>query len=629
MCGIAGLIGYGDEELVRRMTESLVHRGPDGAGFYADSARQLFLGHRRLSVLDLTGGAQPMWDVERRVAVVFNGEIYNHRELRRQLQGHGHVFTTDHSDTEVLVHGYKQWGHQLPNHLDGMFAFAVYDVANAGVFLARDRFGEKPLFVHRRHEGIAFASELSALCVPGVAASLKIDKVSIAKFFAYCLFPGRATPFLSIEKLPPGHSLWYVVAEQRAESGPYWTYRIDPLPVAVTEQKLQAWSEELRGLLMRSVAERLEADVPVGIFLSGGVDSSAVLACAASAVERSRIKAFSVGFREPSYDESRYARAMAAHVGCDLRLDMCTLDTAASGLSALLSDIAEPVGDPSILPTHLLCKFARQEVTVALSGDGSDELFFGYAPFQALPWATRYAQWMPRWLHRALLLGVGYLPTSDRYLGWDFKLKRTLRGLSTDPALWAPGWMGALALPDLERLFDMRLDREEIYGDAMALWRDCLSEDPRDRLAEFFTRFYLPDGVLTKTDRSSMRVSLEVRTPFLATDIVDFARRLPADAKFHGGSGKRILKLAFAPLLPDEVLSRRKKGFGIPLNRWMRNFAAPAMSPQIGLDKEYVAHIWQRQHARRGDYSHALFCILSLQETIGRQLASLRSPLST
>jgi asparagine synthase (glutamine-hydrolysing) len=368
MCGIAGFWGAGDRTIIGAMTDALAHRGPDGHGYHVDEDAHIFLGHRRLSIIDIEGGAQPMWNEEETVGVIFNGEIYNHVELRKLLEARGHRFRSDHSDTEVLVHGYEEWGADLPGRLNGMFAFAIWDKARSTLFLARDRFGEKPLFYTKGRQFFAFASELSSLkCHPNV--DLTLDVRSLQKLFGYGFFPAPRTPYRDILKLPGGHWLSLDLKTDRTTLQRYWKFALEP-DGSLLRRNENDLVDELEGLLTQAVKRRLISDVPIGLFLSGGIDSSAVLAAAATLQDPGQIRTFTVGFNEPSFDETVYARRVAAMLGVRHQVRELDLDEARDTIPKLLARMSEPLGDSSILPTYLLSEFTREHVTVALSGDG-------------------------------------------------------------------------------------------------------------------------------------------------------------------------------------------------------------------------------------------------------------------
>ncbi|MGE3334826.1 MAG: asparagine synthase (glutamine-hydrolyzing) [Rhodospirillaceae bacterium] len=613
MCGIAGFIGEGTAADLKAMADAIIHRGPDGEGFFADQHVPVFLASRRLAVVDLPGGAQPMWDSTGDLCVVFNGEIYNHRALRKELEALGHKFLTDHSDTEVLLYGYKAWGRDLFVRLNGMFGLAIYDRHRKTVVIARDRFGEKPLFYGTKTGALAFASEITSLRRHPAYRDAPPSKLSLMKFFAHGFFPGEHTPYEQIKKLPAGHMMIVNAATGAREIKCYWTFGIDPNTPSGTPDD---WAAELEAKLRKAVISRMESDVPLGIFLSGGVDSSAVLSFASDARPAASIETFSIGFKEKSYDESAYAAQVANHIGSTHRSEVCDLGGAQSMLPSLLARMDEPLGDPSLLPTSLLCAFARKHVTVALSGDGGDELFAGYDPFKMIQRAELYDSLMPRPVHQAVRLMAARLPLSDTNMSLDFVLNRGLMGLKRRPALRNPVWLAPLQTDEIEDLFQTEVSEEELYSEVIAAWDASRATNAVDRTMEFYTRFYLTDDILVKTDRASMRVSLEARAPFLENELVDYVRRLPWQVKLRGNiaggyTSKWILKRTLAHRLPADILARKKQGFGIPLASWLREWTPPEKHVPFVNDLALRAR-WEMHKSRVRDDRRALWCWLAL-----------------
>lgn len=619
MCGIAGFVGVGASADLQAMTAHLLHRGPDAGNFYEDQAQRVFLGHRRLAILDLEGGAQPMSSQDGQIVVVFNGEIYNHHQLRQALQARGHRFVSDHSDTEVLVHGWREWGEDLPLHLNGMFAFAIFDQSKHRLFLARDRFGEKPLFYSHGDQTFAFASEVtSVLAHSHVPAT--IDSVAVQKYFAHSFFPAPHTLYKSVRKLPAGGRISLDLGSGTVRQDSFWRFAIEPA-AASSDAQFKRWAEELRFLLRQAVERRLESDVRLGVFLSGGIDSSAILEAASHCLPAGEIDAFSIGFTEESYDETPFAKAMAEALGVRHHVDICDLGVAQDSIASLLGRLDEPIADSSILPTWMLCRFARRTVTVALSGDGGDELFAGYDPFKALAPALAARRLLPEPLLRQLYKMSAFLPRGDRNMSLDFKIRRGLRGIQHHPSLWNPVWLGAMGPDELAEHLNVAVDADELYAEVVSQWRNSNCEHIVDRTLEFYTNFYLPDDILTKTDRASMLESLEVRTPFLDNDLADFARRLPWQAKFRKGERKAILKQAMRGVLPDTILDRRKKGFGIPLQRWLRDFEQPAISLP-DWNAQAFSQRWREHADRQADHRHLLWCWMALEH----HLTARRAP---
>jgi asparagine synthase (glutamine-hydrolysing) len=570
MCGIAGFTGQRNDQLLHAMTDALKHRGPNGEGFYHCPESQVNLGHRRLSIVDIAGGHQPMWNKDNTLGIIFNGEIYNHKELRVELENLGYQFNTDHSDTEVLIYGYQEWGSDIVNKLNGMFSFCLYDKRKKILFMARDRFGEKPLYYALVKNNIVFASELKSLILhPKI--SKEIDPVALNKYFAYGFIPAPYSFYKCIKKLPAGHLMIFDLKTSKNLINCYWKIEIKP-DFDLLKRSDEDIASELKDLLSNAVKMRMLADVPVGIFLSGGIDSSAILACAALKSSSERIKTFSIGFNEKSFDESFLAKKISEFYKTKHFTKIFKMDDVKNVANEVLDKLDEPMGDSSILPTYLLAKFAKKSVTVALSGDGGDELFAGYAPFKALKIATVYSKFTPKFLRSFIFEQMKKLPVSESYLSLDFKLKRTLQGLEYPAAIWNPVWLSPLIPEEITALMKEPVSIDEIYGDAIDAWDNCYSKNIFDRTMEFYTKFYLQDNVLTKVDRASMMNGLEVRSPFLDKSVVDFALKIPASLKYKRGVSKYILKKSMEGLLPNEILNRQKKGFGVPLTSWLKSW---------------------------------------------------------
>lgn len=571
MCGICGFKGKGDVDDLKEMTSVMSHRGPDDEGLWHDVKKAIFLGHRRLSIIDISGGSQPMWSSDGSLCVVFNGEIYNHLELRNELQDKGHLFRSDHSDTEVLLHGFREWGNDLPTFLNGMWAFAIYDRSYNRFFLSRDRFGKKPLFYAYQNKTFVFASELSALIkhkhiIPSVSYK------SLKKYFAYGYIPAPRSIYKNIFKLPGGYNLTLDLNTMHLKVDKYWDFILEPFD-SIPQNPENAWGEELRFLINRAVKRRLMSDVPLGIFLSGGIDSSSIVAFASK--HHPGIKTFSIGFEENSFDESQYADKVAGLFGTEHHAEILSVNRSKELLPSLVAKIGDPMGDSSLLPTYLLCGVTRKNVTVALGGDGADEMFAGYDPFHALRTAELYRKLIPDPLHEGIRLLTALLPTSHSNMSFDFKVKRTLRGLSYPKNLWNAVWLGPLCPEELGELFKETIDIEDIYEEAILCWEGCRQGNLVDKTLQFYTKLYLQDDILVKVDRASMMHSLEVRAPYLDKDVVDFVRRIPYQYKFRRGRSKYILKKALEPLLPKDILYRSKKGFGVPIGKWFMEGSLP------------------------------------------------------
>ena len=570
------------------MAGALAARGPDGEGFHVGAG--VGLGHRRLAIIDVAGGHQPLYSEDGDVAVVVNGEIYNFELLRIDLARRGHRFKT-RSDSEVIVHGYEEWGAAVVERLEGMFALALWDAKTRSLLLARDRMGEKPLFwAETPRGGLAFASELRALAkAPGVDAS--IDPASLARYLVYEYVPAPRTMWRGVRKLEPGTRLSWKVGGGGGRVERYWSL---PLPRSADDGRELSGERAARELLdelRRSVRERLVSDVPLGVFLSGGLDSSTVAALAAE-VRGSDLDTFSIGFDDPSFDESHHARAVAKHIGSrhhEERLSAQTLLELVPRVGTLLD---EPIGDASIVPTHLLARFARKYVTVALGGDGGDELFAGYPTFQAERLAAVLWDDAPSLVGRAAAT-VGAvvaraLPPSTSYMSPAFKLRQFLRaagdGASASPERRHQAWLAsfephealAALAPDLRAAA-----QPPLYDVVDARMAECPARDPRDRLMWFYARGYLGDGVLTKVDRATMAVGLEARAPLLDTRVIALACRLHPSLRLRGLTTKYLLKRAVRGLLPDTTIDRKKQGFAMPIGTWLRGPLRPLLEDTL------------------------------------------------
>ena len=624
MCGIAGFVGGGGEEVLGRMVAAVARRGPDDTGTWRDEA--VHLGHRRLSVLDIAGGHQPMLSSDRSLVIVFNGEIYNFAELRSQLVSRGHAFHTDHSDTEVLLNGYREWGAQLPARCNGMWAFVIYDRERRRLFGSRDRFGKKPLLYSSQNGVFAFGSELTALRAhPSVASTL--SRRALKKYFGYGYIPAPHTILEGVHKLPGGCSFTLDLddpgLQPRVER--YWRFVLEPFAGAeIPADPERAWGEEIRSRLDTAVKRRLVADVPVGVFLSGGIDSSAITAFASRHVQAGKLETFSIGFEEASFDESAEARRVADLFGTSHHVEILSMERALKLLPEVAAGLDEPMGDSSLLPMYLLGQFTRSHVKVALGGDAGDELFAGYDPFVALRKAELYSRLVPRPVHKALCMLAARIPVSHRYMSFDFKLKRALRGLGYPPNLWLPVWMAPLAPAEIADLFSEPADPEDIFSEAIEAWDTCAQSDPVDRTLQFFTKLYLQDDILVKVDRATMMHGLEARAPFLDIDFVDLARRIPSSWKFRDGQTKYILKRALEPVLPSDILHRRKKGFGVPIGAWFRDgkLALGPGSP-APLNGEFIRAKVDDHRGGRSDQRAFLWNLWLLQEWLRRPAPSL------
>jgi asparagine synthase (glutamine-hydrolysing) len=615
MCGICGVVAssarpQADEATIRRMCRTLSHRGPDSEGYYCDE--QAMLGMRRLSIIDLETGEQPVTNEDRSLWLVFNGEIYNYREIRRELQERGHEFASK-GDSEVLVHAYEEYGDQCVDHLNGMFAFAIWDVRRRRLLLARDRLGIKPLYYLLDGDSLMFGSELKAL-LAHPRMRREIDPVALDHFLTLEYVPGPRTIFKDARKLPPGYRLIFADGVARLEQ--YWDVPFRP-PLADERVAI----EMLAGLLKDAVRMQLVSDVPLGIFLSGGLDSSTVVACASQAATE-RLRTFSIGFSDETYNELPYARAVASRFGTEHHEEIQRPDIAALA-EQLVAHMDEPFADFSIFPTFLVSKLASQSVKVVLSGDGGDELFGGYDAYVAQQ-VDRYYRWMPEVLReRAAPALMDLLPPQPAKKGFINKAKRMVEGGALPPQLQHTRWMMFLSDDDKARLYRPDL-RSTVNGNSAAAillghfdraagWDSLAQEQYVD------IKTYLVDDILTKVDRMSMAPSVEARVPLLDHRIVEFAVNLAPRLKLNRGQRKVALRRAMRPYLPDIVLNKPKQGFSIPLKHWlsgplqplMRDLLAPDSVRRRGYFQPETVSAWMQEHVdSRRNHSHRLWALM-------------------
>jgi asparagine synthase (glutamine-hydrolysing) len=576
MCGITGWANFdartpppdGARELLHSMCERMVHRGPDSEGLLV--ANGVALGMRRLAIIDLVTGEQPTYNEDKSVAVILNGEIYNYRELRDTLERRGHTFRSQ-SDTEVLPHLYEEFGDAMVEHLNGMFALALWDSRRRRLLLARDRFGEKPLFWSVFDNILLFASEPKVLLAhPSVKTSLNLQ--ALRQYLSFDYVPAPLTIYQDINKLPAAHTL--TLENGAIKTQCYWSLSYKTTQPPPTE--IEA-AEELQELLAESVRLRLVSDVPLGVLLSGGVDSSSIAALAVRASSEA-VKTFSISFAESSFDESQYARAVAKFLGTDHHEERLSANLAANLVGEIGSWMDEPFSDPSLVPTYLLSRFTRKHVTVALGGDGGDELFAGYAMYRGHRWAENYAK-VPRLLRAAVIEPlVGLLPVKTKNLSFDYKATRFVSGMKYDQVARHHVWFGSFNPAEQEMLLTPEVQRAsdgDIYREARRMLAECDSTDVVEQMQSLDTRLYLAEDILTKVDRASMAVSLEVRAPFLDPRVAEFAASLPANYKLRGRKTKYILKRAMQDCLPPFVTRRSKKGFGVPVAQWLKEKLRP------------------------------------------------------
>lgn len=616
MCGVVGYFGEGSREALAAMSARLASRGPDGEGLWEGPG--VGLGHRRLAILDLTPtGAQPMVG-SRGVVVAFNGEVYNFQELRAELEAGGARFL-GRSDTEVLLRLYERDGAEAFARLSGMFAVALYDPSLDALVLATDRAGKKPLFYAKDGKRVAVASELTALLASGYVAR-HADPQAVSDYLAYGYVPAPRALVAGVAKVPPSTVLTFrrdgAVEERR-----YASLSFAPkLPLAG-----DAADAEVERRLRVAVSRRLVADVPVGIFLSGGIDSSLVAALAAQE-SKEQIRTFSIGFTEASYDESPHARLVAEALGTRHREQTLTARQAAGRAAEILGSLDEPLSDASLVPTRLLAELAREEVTVALGGDGADEIFGGYQTFRALGAAKLFRR-LPAKVRELARRAALALPSTGGYMNLGFVAERFTRGHDLPLHLAHQRWLGPcddetrVALLSAETPFFADEMSAGPVDAALAEAHAGGAEDDRDLLAAGFFRTYMHGDILVKVDRATMAVGLEARAPFLDDAVVDLALRLPWEEKRRGSQGKVTLRRLAARLLPPSISRRPKHGFAIPVSDWLRRELAPRVDEVIEggalgsvgcLDMATVAALWEEHKSGARDRGREIWALLAL-----------------
>lgn len=611
VCGIAGVI-YGDraqfpdERVLSRMSAAIKNRGPDGEGRF--SAPGVGFAHRRLSVIDLVTGDQPMSSAHAPLTLCFNGEIYNYKSLRDQLVHEGVTFRT-RSDSEVLLEGWRHWGEGVLPKLVGMFAFAVWDGRTKTAYLCRDRLGVKPLYWATTVSGdIAFGSTLDAVLEnPEIPRKLALD--AFARYLSLGYVAGDESVIESVQRLAPGHFL--VLKEGKEPEARCWWNLADVWASAPRERRdRSAVREEFSSLLEQAVSDRLVSDVPLGAFLSGGLDSSTVVSMMAQSTPK--LKTFSIGFKEHSYNELPYAERVASALGTEHFQEKLSGSNPAL-LGEIASQLDEPFADTSIVPTYLLCKMARQHVTVALSGDGGDELLAGYVTQRATALQAK-ARSVPRFALEWARKCAETLPDSRKKIAFSFKLKQFLRGVQLEPALAHASWRMLGEPPKVQNLLEYETQAnpfaefEKAFGEGHAL-------GSLDRFLYVDYRTWLPGDILTKTDRASMAHGLEVRSPFLDHRLVEFCAGLPPALKMNWSNDKVLLRQTAQGRVPSFVLRRSKKGFNAPVSDWMQTswkdfFLSTLEETHTPFLKQSVRRVWSEHTEKGRDRGHLLFAVL-------------------
>lgn len=623
MCAISGIVDAAlapenARDVIGAMNLCQARRGPDGDGVFADFP--VALGHRRLAVISPQNGDQPLFNETRDVVAVVNGEFYDYKAIGEKLRKRGHVFTTQ-SDAEILIHLYEEYGIDCVRKLDGMFAFALYDKAKRRILLGRDKLGKKPLLYRLLPGKLCFASTLDAMrCAPDFSEEL--DREAISDFLSFGYIPHPATVYRQIRKLPPAHTLIFDLASGKGAVSRYWQCDFsEKSPLSFSDA-----ARELRKRVENAVSKRLQADVPLGIFLSGGIDSYLIAATAAKQLKGKKCDLFTIGFPERAYDESdascRHFKLLK-EINPNLRHHLRQIDPEHFNLIDFCSShFGEPFADASMIPTHLLSAFAAKEVTVALSGDGADELFGGYDRYRAIETMARFQRLSPVMRQAALLL-AGLLPAGGErtFCG---RAHRFFNGFAATSMRSYFNWLDR-APEDKRQLLYGRRAGVSPYRHFENF--SFTAQDDAEMMAEFDLANYLCADVLTKVDVSSMYYALEVRSPFLDDAVVDLSRQLPWRFKVDGSSRKKILSAAFADLLPSSFKRSRKRGFGVPVALWLRSawkdFAGEellhgALSRTCVVDPFGVRRLWSEHQSGEADHSYLLWHLLILSQFLGR-----------
>jgi asparagine synthase (glutamine-hydrolysing) len=615
MCGIAGIFmkngrPVGDPGTIVKMTDTMVHRGPDASGYHIDGS--IALGHRRLSIIDLGTGQQPMFNEDRSMAIVFNGEIYNFEELRSTLELKGHRFRTN-SDTETILHAYEEWGEESPNQLRGMFAYAIWDGPQKKVFIARDRIGKKPLYYLDTPTFFIFASELKALLqYPGIRKEINLEALS--DYLSFLYVPSPKCIFKEFRKLSPAHTL--TVSDNQTKTVRYWDLSFRDDSVKTVSQ----WSGELNDAIQDAVRCRLKSEVPLGAFLSGGLDSSLVVAIMAKLMDRP-VDTMSIGFSEEEFNEIPFAREVSSLYGTNHHeFIVDSLDDGLLGNMARIFD--EPFADSSALPTYQVSRIARQVVTVALSGDGGDENFAGYRRYYFDQLENRVRRWIPPVIRRPLFGTMAQFYPKGDWLPQPLRAKTMLKNLSLSPE---QGYFRTRSVfqPEMKRKL-LRQDVQEKLGgyDSYSVLEPQFNSTrdlaPLSRIQYVDIMTYLPDDILVKVDRASMANSLEVRSPLLDHKVMELAAMIPSDMKIRKSSGKFILKETAKISLPKPIIHRKKMGFSVPLDKWFREtsvitildhlYDRSSLIRDLG-DHSYLEHLINSHRSGIGNYGTELWVL--------------------
>jgi len=612
MCGIFGIYKYKNQNIITSMQKALSHRGPDESGIYSDNT--VSIGNNRLSIIDLSSGKQPIYNEDKSMVIVYNGELFNYKSLRNELIAKGHFFRTE-SDTETILHAYEEYGEKALSIFNGFFAFAIWNIKKEELFIARDRLGIKPLYIYENNNSLAFASEAKAI-LKIIDEKPEPDWQAVNKFFTLGYVPTPYSPFKNIKKMPTGS--WILINGHEKKCGVFWE------PLYGSSNKNISFNKavsDVDQLLLESIRMELAADVPVGLFLSGGLDSSAV-AYYAKKLNKD-IRAFILGFEESTHDESSDARLVAEHLKLNYKELKFSKELLFKNFEEVFNILDEPFGDSTVIPLLAISKYAKEEVKVVLTGWGGDELFAGYPTYKAHNLASIYRS-IPRLLTRNIIEPiVRALPVSDKYMSFEFKAKRFIKCFDQSPDLQHFAWMGYYDEKVKKQLFKSEIF--DLFEDPLIDVKRISSEDIKeiqilDRIQHLDAKFFMEGNGLFQADRITMAASLEARVPILNNNLFDYVSSLPSNIRMPGNNLKAVLKKVLEPHLPKSIINKPKKGFGPPSSLWIRNHFAETLRNTFSENETSMNKIFRcsfinqmiNEHMdRKVDHGRELWLLLS------------------
>lgn len=604
-----------NEPLLRKSLDLIKYRGPDDTNFTIENykGKKIFLGHNRLSIVDINKGSQPMIDVHKKYSIIYNGEIYNHNALRDQLINNDFVFKSNNSDTEVILNGYKKWGANVTDHLNGMWSFIIFDRKNSKIFLSRDRFGEKPLFFFYNKFYFSAASEISTIKNLH-SKDTQIDPRSLMKYCAYGFFPKSTSPYKNILQLDAGSNLIYDIDRHKYIVNKYWDYKLEP----DTKHKEVYWTEKLYNLLDRSVEQRLQADTEVGTFLSGGLDSS-IITHFASKNYKKKLKTFSINFENKELNEKKYSEFISKKYDTDHYDIIFNKENSLKYFNDYCGNMNDLISDSSLISYYQLCKLASEKVKVILGGDASDELFAGYTTFNAFKIAELLKMDKINVFPKLMNFISRLLPFSSSSMNLKFKLHRFGKFNCKPFSLSNPIWLSPLSIDNINKLFDTKVELEDVYEDAINTWNKSDGSN-FDKVQEFYINFFLKNQTLVKIDRLSMRNGLEIRSPFLDIELVDCIRKIPSNLKLKKFTNKYILKKTFENIFGKKFTYRKKVGLTAPISDIiLNNTSNMSIKSEFLNKKKYLYEGIISDHMnKKGEKRLEIWNILSLDKFLSK-----------